>query len=128
MKRGNLATDRNVTRVVCLGGRAPALADDLAHVLGGDVQVQLDPAAALLNLDRDGVGVVHDVAHHVLEDGLGCSAAGAALGRVVDLDLRIEVAHVEVLEADLPSSKVAQVPVWVSSLRTRSVGWAPLRR
>src|SRR4051794_7464742 len=39
-------------------GHAPALADDLAHVVGGDVEAQVDAAAGLVDLDHDRLGIV----------------------------------------------------------------------
>src|SRR5439155_22608562 len=112
-----------------LGDPAP-LPDDLAHVARRDVQTEVDAVAAeIVDLDDDGVGLVDDLAGHVLEDGAR-QAAHQAVADVGLPSLVVQPAGVAscietVSHDDAPAWNCSHAPEIFSSFSTVSVGFAP---
>src|SRR5579872_5508554 len=115
-------------------GDAASTADHAAHVAGGDVDAEPDPAARLIGLDHHGVGLVRQgprqvrqhgacpapfdaVADHVVHVVLGVEVVGVPAGGAVE----VGVGHVD---GALNSSHAPDVR---RSFSTRSVACAPWR-
>src|SRR5262245_8491218 len=109
-----------------LGHPAP-LADDAAHVGPADPHGHAGQRPALGQLDAHGVAVLDERADQVLEHGPGRGDLGRRGFRVTHDGASADV-EVEAAEAGGASPRnSAMAPEISSSLRTVSVGWAPLR-
>ena len=95
-----------------LGGAAAAT-DHATEIAGPDAHVEAHAATALGAVDLDGGGIVDEGRDDVSEHGSGRGRPDAVAGVVV--------AHVALLAAP----NCSRAPEISSSLRTRSVGWAP---
>src|SRR4051794_1933380 len=82
------------------GGHPAPLADDPTHVAFADGHVQRGAPAALLDLDLDGVGIVHDRPHEVVEHAAGVPGRDR-VGIVVDgVAIDVVVIVVELVVVD----------------------------